>query len=58
MSDGKLSLKSISVKIGEGDFVFEAGKLAGQASGAVLARLGDTVVFAATIMSATGARRH
>ena len=30
---------------------FETGKLAGQASGAVLARLGDTVVLATTIMN-------
>ncbi|MEK7617919.1 MAG: polyribonucleotide nucleotidyltransferase [Patescibacteria group bacterium] len=51
MSDSKLSTKSISVKIGDGDFVFETGKLAGQAGGAVLARLGDTVVLATTIMS-------
>lgn len=43
--------KKISCRIGEADFVFETGKLAGQASGAVLARLGDTVVLATTIMS-------
>src|SRR3954469_22787047 len=43
--------KRISVKIGEGEFSFETGKLAGQASGAVLARLGDTVVLATTMMS-------
>ncbi|MBI5529981.1 MAG: polyribonucleotide nucleotidyltransferase [Candidatus Doudnabacteria bacterium] len=43
--------KKISCKIGEVDFVFETGKLAGQASGAVLARVGDTVVLATTIMN-------
>ncbi len=43
--------KKISCKINEADFVFETGKLAGQASGAVLARVGDTVVLATTIMS-------
>ncbi len=43
--------KKISCKIGEADFSFETGKLAGQASGAVLARVGDTVVLATTIMS-------
>ncbi len=43
--------KKISCKIGEADFVFETGKLAGQADGAVLARLGDTVVLATAMMS-------
>ena len=43
--------KKISCKIGDADFSFETGKLAGQASGAVLARVGDTVVLATTIMS-------
>jgi polyribonucleotide nucleotidyltransferase len=43
--------KKISCKIGGADFSFETGKLAGQASGAVLARVGDTVVLATTIMS-------
>ncbi len=43
--------KKISCKVGEADFEFETGKLAGQASGAVLARLGDTVVLATTIMN-------
>src|SRR3989344_118167 len=51
MLDSKLSSKSISVKVGDGEFQFETGKLAGQASGAVVARLGDTVVLATTIMS-------
>ncbi len=43
--------KKISCKIGEADFTFETGKLAGQASGAVLARVGDTVVLATAIMN-------
>lgn len=42
--------KSISCKIGEGEFKFETGKLAGQADGSVLARLGDTVVLATVVM--------
>ena len=47
--------KKISCKVGEADFSFETGKLAGQADGAVLARLGDTVVLATAMMS-KGAR--
>ncbi len=43
--------KKISCRIGEADFTFETGKLAGQASGAILARVGDTVVLATTIMN-------
>jgi polyribonucleotide nucleotidyltransferase len=43
--------KKITCKIGEADFTFETGKLAGQASGAILARVGDTVVLATTVMS-------
>ena len=46
-----MEAKKISVKIGDADFSFETGKLAGQASGAVLARVGDTVVLATTIMN-------
>lgn len=46
-----MEAKKISCKVGEADFVFETGKLAGQAGGAVLARLGDTVVLATTIMN-------
>jgi polyribonucleotide nucleotidyltransferase len=45
-----MEAKKISCKIGEADFVFETGKLAGQASGAVLARVGDTVVLATAVM--------
>ena len=43
--------KKISCKVGEADFTFETGKLAGQADGAVLARVGDTVVLATAMMS-------
>lgn len=46
-----MEAKKISCKVGEADFIFETGKLAGQASGAVLARVGDTVVLATTMMS-------
>lgn len=46
-----MEAKRTEVKIGDGVFSFETGKLAGQASGAVLARLGDTVVLATTIMN-------
>jgi polyribonucleotide nucleotidyltransferase len=42
--------KKISCTVGEGEFHFETGKLAGQANGAVLARLGDTVVLATAVM--------
>ncbi len=47
--------KSISCKVGDAEISFETGKLAGQADGAVLARLGDTVVLATVVMS-SGAR--
>ena len=47
--------KKITCRIGEADFVFETGRLAGQADGAVLARVGDTVVLATAVMS-KGAR--
>lgn len=46
-----MEAKKISVNIGGAEVSFETGKLAGQASGAVLARVGDTVVLATTIMS-------
>jgi len=45
-----MEVKSISCEIGEGRFQFETGKLASQASGAVVARLGDTVVLATCVM--------
>ncbi len=48
---GGTSVRRTACKIGEADFVFETGKLAGQADGAVLARMGDTVVLATAMMS-------
>ena len=44
------SVHRIACKVGEAVFSFETGKLAGQADGAVIARLGDTVVLATAIM--------
>ncbi len=46
-----MEAKKIVCKVGDAEITFETGKLAGQASGAVLARVGDTVVLATTIMS-------
>ncbi len=43
--------KEISCQIGEGQIVFEYGKLHTQANGSVIARLGDTVVLATAVMS-------
>lgn len=43
--------KQYRVTIGAKELVFETGKLAQQAGGAVTLRLGDTMVFAATTMS-------
>ena len=43
--------KKISCQVGNAEMIFETGKLAGQADGAVLARLGDTVVLATAVMS-------
>ena len=37
--------------IGNQNLVFEVGKLAGQSSGAVLVRYGDTVVLVTAVMS-------
>lgn len=45
-----MELKTIETKIGEGTISFETGELAQQANGAVLARLGDTVVLATAVM--------
>lgn len=42
--------KSIVTKIASADWQFQTGKLAGQANGAVLARVGDTVVLATAVM--------
>jgi polyribonucleotide nucleotidyltransferase len=40
-----------SVMVGKEEIVIETGKLAGQAGGAVTARIADTVIFAAATMS-------
>ncbi|HAF61069.1 MAG TPA: polyribonucleotide nucleotidyltransferase, partial [Anaerolineaceae bacterium] len=42
---------SYSGTIGNHEFTFETGKLAGQAGGAVTMRVGDTVLFASATMS-------
>lgn len=41
----------ITCPVGTGEFSFETGRLARQANGAVLARLGDTVVLATAVMT-------
>ncbi len=46
-----MSSKSISASIAGKEWKFETGKLAGQANGAVVAQLGDTVVLATAVMS-------
>ena len=46
-----MSVKDISANIAGAEWKFETGKLAGQANGAVTARLGDTVVLATAVMS-------
>jgi polyribonucleotide nucleotidyltransferase len=45
-----MDTKKISAKIADAEWSFESGHLAGQANGAVLARLGDTVVLATAVM--------
>ncbi|MCC7356599.1 MAG: polyribonucleotide nucleotidyltransferase [Candidatus Doudnabacteria bacterium] len=42
--------KTIETKVGDASISFETGELAQQANGAVLARLGDTVVLATAVM--------
>ena len=42
---------SFSGTIGNHEFTFETGKLAGQAGGAVTLRVGDSVLFASATMS-------
>lgn len=37
--------KTIRVKVGEQEIIFETGKIARQANGAVLVRVGDTILF-------------
>ena len=44
--------KTYTALVGGKSIVFETGKLAGQAGGAVTVRLGDTMMFAAATMSA------
>jgi polyribonucleotide nucleotidyltransferase len=47
----KMESKKISCNVGGAEITFETGKLASQADGAVLARVGDTVVLATAVMS-------
>src|ERR1043165_3891961 len=42
--------KKITCAVGNGEFSFKTAKLAAQADGAVLARLGDTVVLATAVL--------
>ena len=42
-------VKSVSVEIGGAEISFETGKLARQASGAVVVRSGDTMVLATAV---------
>ena len=43
--------KTLTVKVGEHDLHFETGKIAKQANGSVVARIGDTMVFSAATAS-------
>jgi len=45
-----MEAQKISVEVGGKEISFETGKLAGQADGAVLARVGDTVVLATAVL--------
>lgn len=45
--------KQFQTKVGERTFVFETGRLAGQAGGAVTLQVGDTMLFAAATMSSS-----
>lgn len=47
----KPEAKQFQTTVGDQTITFETGKLAGQAGGAVTARLGDTMVFAVATMS-------
>ena len=42
--------KKITCDVGGNQWSFETGQLAQQANGAVLARLGDTIVLATTVL--------
>lgn len=46
-----MSSQKITANVAGKEWQFETGKLAGQANGAVVARLGDTVVLATAVMS-------
>lgn len=48
--DNVSGVKTVSCKIGEGTLSFETGRLAAQADGAVVGRLGDTVVLVTAVM--------
>lgn len=50
-----MEINQIACQVGDGEFKFETGRVAAQADGAVMARLGDTVVLATVVMS-KGAR--
>lgn len=43
--------KQFTTTVGDKDFIFETGRLAAQAGGSIVLRLGDTMVFAAATMS-------
>ncbi len=47
----QLQGKQFTTRVGNHEITFETGKLAGQAGGAVTARIGDAVIFAAATMS-------
>ncbi len=47
----QLQGKQFTTVVGNHEITFETGKLAGQAGGAVTARVGDAVIFAAATMS-------
>ncbi len=47
----QLQGKQFTTVVGNHEITFETGKLAGQAGGAVTARIGDAVIFAAATMS-------
>jgi len=47
--------KILTVKVGEQEMTFETGKIARQASGAVIVRVGDTMVFNSAVAASTAA---
>ena len=47
----KPKVKQFKTNVGNHEIIFETGKLAGQANGAVTARVGDAVIFSAVTMS-------